>query len=67
MYCFQFINKYRAKKPIKFNFKVVEKKEETTASTPTIVDSLIKYKELLDSGIITEEEYASIKEKILND
>ena len=55
------------KKPIKFNFNVVEKKEETTASTPTIVDSLIKYKELLDSGIITEEEYVSIKEKILND
>lgn len=59
----------RTKKTItpqnKFALKTVDKKEETTASESNIVEALIKYKELVDKGIITEEEFNSIKENLL--
>lgn len=50
----------------KFSFYLADKKEEVK-NEPTIVEMLVKYKELLDNGIITEDEYYSIKEKILKD
>lgn len=49
----------------KFNLGTIKNQEEDKVE-PTVVETLVKYKELVDNGVITEEEYASIKEKILN-
>ncbi len=56
----------REKSYNRFGYNAIENKEDTNKSEPTVVETLVKYKELMDNGIITEEEYASIKEKILN-
>ncbi len=41
-----------------------DKKEDKSAST---ADTLVKYKELLDQGVLTQEEFDSIKAKLLED
>lgn len=42
-----------------------EKKEENSASTVSGADEIRKYKQLLDEGILTEEEFQAKKNQLL--
>lgn len=51
------------------NFKTKEdssQKEDSTQSTCSVADEIKKYKDLLDSGAITDEEFEKAKKKLLN-
>ena len=46
--------------------KIKENQQSNSASKPSVTDELKKYKELLDSGIITQEEFDAKKKQLLN-
>jgi predicted Zn-dependent peptidase len=45
--------------------KRINKETATTTVTPSSADELRKFKELLDSGIITQEEFDTKKKQLL--
>nr|WP_280640852.1 SHOCT domain-containing protein [Lactococcus lactis] len=50
---------------INTNSKIYSKSMQITSSTTSIADELKKFKELLDSGAITQEEFEIQKSKLL--
>ena len=53
------------------NDKFNKYNERNTSNTPTSqpinkADTLIKYKELLDSGVLTQEEFDKLKDELIN-
>ena len=40
-------------------------KSKTLSTSGSVADELVKYKQLLDSGVISESEFAGIKRKLL--
>lgn len=53
------------KERVKFEFPKLGKKKVTESSDDSVADEIRKYKELFDEGILTEEEFAAAKRKIL--
>ena len=48
-----------------FNIRISQKKSAIETTVDSSIDTLKKYKELADAGIITEEEYQQKKKEIL--
>ncbi len=47
------------------NQLIDKKREHDTIAQANAVDNLVKYKQLLDDGVITEEEFAKKKQELL--
>ena len=48
------------------DFCLLNKSENNTEVTTSVADELLKYKQLLDAGAITQEEFDAQKQKLLN-